>query len=186
MVLYICHHASMVEEGMDWIGRVMDYVPKFHGFVIRPWSHHSRVKRKLRAPHPVLMSSEALDKLALIHIPDFNELVVTRGDKQRSIRVKCDWLDWRRMSFHYCARRRRIVGPDSDSLISRARRNQSTAVIYGDICDWSLVALKFIRPRIWSEAPSEDETIIWAWNDLFQRRMENCFGYFVFVTLQWF
>lgn len=95
VILYVCHHAGVVEEGVDWVGRVVDNVPQLDGLVVRPGCHHSGVQRKLRASDPVLMARETLNKFALLHIPDFDELIVSRRNQQRPVRVEGNRLYWR-------------------------------------------------------------------------------------------
>jgi len=165
MVFNIADHSCVINKSVDQT--CMYYIPQFNCAIIGTRSYHSRIEWKLSAPNPVLMSRETLNELPFVRVPYFDKLIITCRDKQSAIRVKRNTLNWSWVTFHDCTSCWGIVAPNSDGLIPRAGGYQVTSTVYSNICDWTFVALEFVRASVRSQSPCKDQSIIWARNNLF-------------------
>lgn len=121
MIFNITDHSSMVNECVNQAG--VNYVPQLYCSVVRSRCNHSWVKRKLCAAHPVLMSRKTLNELPFFSVPNFYQLIITSGNKQGSISVESNTLDWCWVPFHNCASCWCVVAPNPNCVISRTRSN---------------------------------------------------------------
>ena len=183
VILYIVDHASMIVESVNQTR--VNHIPQLDWAIIWTWGHHSWIQRKLRTSYPVLMSREALDEFTFLRVPNLHEFIVTRGHKQRTIRVKSDAFDWSWVTLHNCAGSRCVVTPNAHSLVSWAWGDLSSAIVNCNISDRALMPYKLVGARIRSETPCEDSAVVWTWNDLFKTGVENSFSDSVFVALKW-
>lgn len=161
-------------------------IPKLDHSVITTRGYHSWIDRKLRGSHPIGVTFECLSEFALVDVPDFDQLVIWGGYEQRSILVEVDWLNWCRMTIHNWALSASIIVPNSDGCIAGNGCNEGALRVHGHIADGSLMANEFVWSSIGWQAPGQDQTIVGTRDHLLQARVESCWSYFLFMSLQCF
>ena len=71
-------HTCMVHELMH--DCLCAEVPQSDAAIVTARGDHTGVEGKLRGSHPIRMALEGLTELALVHVPDLDELVICTGD----------------------------------------------------------------------------------------------------------
>jgi len=102
------------------------YIPQLYEAVFRARADESGVGAELHGVYPVVVRINTEHVLAVVHLVNFQGLVVRARNYQGSICRKTNCFYWGEMALNNCAESFNRVFPDTNSLISRARNDSVT------------------------------------------------------------